>query len=367
MIRRIFGLLVIVMSSCIDVFNFTAELEERALVVEGFITTQPGIHQIRLSKADKFGPDYIGLNRPETLATVLIKDDLGRVTKLEEGNDRGIYSTEEGFSAEVGRSYNLEIILFDGKRYISKPEKVFQVPEIDSLTYHDVKRASTDRLNEEYGVQVMAHFQDPAEESNYYYWKMLESTFVLVTEPHLTRREAPGLNLPFGIDDSGACCHRCFHTDIPKPTNIITTDDVDFNGNYQRRMIAYLEDNGLRFKETYRLDLQHLSVSPETHRFLKLVDQQLRLTGSVFDPPPANIRGNMISLNDAAEEVLGHFFVSDERRLRIYIHKRNLEYYKLPQTIVPINCVAYLFQNPITGYQARPLPVDPPEDWDSES
>jgi hypothetical protein len=366
MIRRVLVLLVFLMASCIEVYNFSSEQEERALVVEGYITTQPGIHQIRLTKTEKFGPDFIGLNRTEARATVLIKDDLGRVIKLEEGNDRGIYFTPDGFSAEVGRSYNLEITLFDGKRYISRPEKVYPVPEIDSISYHAVKNASIDRLNEEFGVQVMAHFQDPEEQSNYYYWKMLESTFALITEPHLTRREAPALNLPFDIDNTGKCCSRCFHTDIPKPTNIITTDDVDFNGNYQRRMIAYIEDNGLRFKETYRLDLQHLSVSPETHRFLKLVDQQLRLTGSVFDPPPANIRGNMISLNDPEEVVLGQFFVSDERRLRIYIHKRNLEFYKLPQTIVPINCVAFLFQNPIVGYPSIPLPVDPPIDWDPE-
>lgn len=356
--HSIWLILILWISSCIDKFNFTSEEPQRILNVEGFITTIPKAHQIRLSRVEKFGPEFIGLGRPINLANVLIKDDLARVENLVETGS-GYYSTSPDFAAVVGRSYNLEIQLLDGRRYVSLREKVAPVPEVDSVTYHSVRTVTTDRLNDEIGVQVMAHFQDPPEQENYYFWNLLESDFVLVTEPELyhlppDHRTCPKCPAP------KPCCSRCFHKNIPKPTNIITLSDTEFNGIYQRRGIAYVIDDGLRFKETYRLDIQHLSVSAETHRFLKLIDQQLSLTGSVFDPPPANIRGNMISLNDRDEQVLGHFFVSDERFLRIYIQRDQLEFRLSPQTTVPSDCRNYLQQ---FNFPMPFLSVDPPADW----
>lgn len=355
-------ILLLLMSSCIDKFNFVSDEPERMLNIEGFLTTVPKAHQIRISQVEKFGPEFIGLGRPVLLATVLIRDDLGRVERLTELSS-GYYSTSSDFAAEIGRSYNLEIQLLDGRRYISLKEMAMPVPEVDSVTYHSVRTVTTDRLNDEFGVQVMAHFQDPPDVENYYFWNVLESDFALITEPDL-------YHLPFDHPTCPRCpapkdcCTRCFHKDLPKPTNIITVSDVDFDGIYQNRRIAYVRDDGLRFKETYRLDIQHLSVSPETHRFLRLVDQQLRLTGSVFDPPPANIRGNLISLDNREEQVLGHFFVSDERFLRIYIQRDKLEFYLRPQTTVPDDCRDYLLQ---AFFPMPLLSVDPPADWDPDN
>jgi hypothetical protein len=358
-VKKFLVFIVFLSYSCIDRYQFTAEPGGRALTVEGFITTKPGVHKITLRRAERFGPEFIGLNLPEGLAKVIIKDDMGRVTSLTE-EESGIHVTEPDFAAEVGRSYNLEIVLRNGKRYISRSEKVFAVPEVDSVSYQAVRRASPDRFDDEIGVQVTAHFQDPPDEQNFYFWKSLESTFVLITEPDL-----PGTGSGVaGLPPCPPCCTRlCYHRDLPKPTNIITVSDEDFNGTYQRREIAYIFDDGLRFKDTYRLDVQHLSLSQETQRYLRLIDQQLRLTGSVFDPPPANIRGNILSLDNPDELVLGHFFASDERLLRIYIKKDNLEFFRSPQKIVPRCCIHFLFQDPRTGYVAPLVPVDPPLDW----
>jgi hypothetical protein len=348
----------VLLSTCIDPFGFNAELGEQALAVEGYITTIPGHQEIRLRRAEVFGPDYIGVNRPEGLATVLIKDDLGRVTRLVEQEQRGLYLTEEIFAAEIGRSYNLEIITQNKKRYVSRPELVSQVPELDSVSYRAVRTPGSDRLNDEYGVQVLAHFQDPVEEDNFYFWRTLESDFVLVSEPEL------GHAGPAGMPTCPPCCESiCFHTDVPKPGNIVTVPDTDFNGQYQNRVVAYVVDDGVRFKDTYRLELQHMSVTQETQRYLQLIDQQLRLTGSVFDPPPANIRGNMISLDDPDELVLGQFFAVDVRHVQLYIQRDKLEFYKRPQTLILRCCIHYLYQDPRTQYVAPLLPTAPPADW----
>ena len=88
--------------SCIDKFPFTSDLPPKILNIEGYLTTMPKAHQIRLSRADRFGPEFNGLNRPEQLATVMIKDNLGNVESLDEVSP-GIYRTSDDFAAQVGR------------------------------------------------------------------------------------------------------------------------------------------------------------------------------------------------------------------------------------------------------------------------
>jgi hypothetical protein len=349
-LKRVIYILLILGFSCIDKYAFESAEPEGLLNVEGYLTTLPKQHVIRLSRADKFGPEFIGLNRPISTATVLIKDDVGNVEQLEH-TESGLYLSRPDFAAEIGRKYNLEIELIDGSRYISSPEEVFEVPRLDSVTYNAIRIPSTDRLNDEIGVEIVGHFQDPENRQNYYFWNLLVSDFQFIAEPennHNGPNHPTCPRCPNPLD----CCRVCYRKEIPKPVNIITIDDTDFNGNYQRRRIAYIRDNGLRFKGIYRLDMQHLSVSQEAHRYLKLIGQQLNLTGSVFDPPPANIRGNFFNLDKIEEQVLGYFFVSDEVPIRVYIDRENLEHVVRPVTGFPTDCRA-----------GRGASINPPLDW----
>jgi hypothetical protein len=345
-----FFFLMILGFSCIDIFPFESAEPEGLLNVEGFVTTLPKAHVIRLSRADKFGPEFIGLNRPITTASVLIKDDVGNVELLEH-SESGLYLTRSDFAAQIGRKYNLEIQLIDGSRYISKPEEVLEVPPLDSVAYNAISIPSTDRLNDEIGVEIVGHFQDPADQQNFYFWNVLVSDYQLIAEPE-NNHNGPNHPTCPRCPNPLECCRVCYRSELPKPTNIITTDDTDFNGNYQSRRIAYIRDNGLRFKGIYRLDMQHLSVSQEAHRYLKLIGQQLNLTGSVFDPPPANIRGNLYNLDNIEEQVLGYFFTSDEVPIRLYIKRENLEFVLRPVTGYPTDCRA-----------ARNSSINPPIDW----
>jgi hypothetical protein len=354
--------IILIFSTCISPFSVESMETDRILNVEGYITTVPKAHVLRLSYSRPFGPDFTGPGPGIVTATVYLRDNLGNIEMLKSkppkdnfDNIRGFYETSEDFAAVVGRSYTLHIKLVDGTNYQSFPELVTPVPDLDSLTYRAVRSATEDPLNDEFGVELIAHFQDPPDEKNNYYWIPLESDFVLVAEPHLHRN----------VKD---CCEICYHRDMPFPLNVNTVSDIDFNGLYQRRVAAYVVDNGVRFKDTYRLDVQHLSVSDEAHRFLKLVSQQTSLSGSVFDPPPANIRGNIINLDNPDEQVLGYFFASDERFLRTYIQKSKLEFVRVPATIIPFDCQEYLDpdgknQDPRIGYFPPPLPLDPPDDW----
>jgi hypothetical protein len=349
-------IILLLFSSCIEPYNAEVDVPDRGLTVEAIITTLPGPQEVKLTRNAPYGLSFVGINRPEILAKVALRDDLGRSFVFSESQDPnrpGVYFSDPDFSVEVGRTYNLELELFSGKRYISRPETVQAVPKIDSLTYASVRTATTNKYIGEVGVQVTAHFQDPKGIENYYHWRPLRSTFVLITEP-----EAEGTRNP-----PVSCCARCFFWDIPRPSNVITHDDRETDGLYQRQVVAYLLDDGLRFKEAFRLDFLHLGVGQRANTFLRLVNQQLSLTGSVFDPPPANIRGNMISLDDPDEQVLGYFMVADAQQMRVYIQREKLEFLKTPTSRIYGDCRSYLQDLRLNTNFPLFLPVDPPDDW----
>jgi hypothetical protein len=350
MLKRLIYILLIIPISCVDPYQIEIPQGAQLLTVDGFITTDPGPHLIRLTRSDTYGSVFEGLIRPVIRATVGIRDSEGNVTFLNELANDGVYATPEGFMARVGVSYSLQIDLQNGKSYTSLPERVESVPQIDSLSYKSVRFNTNERLTDLIGVQVFAHFRDPSDQTNFYYWRNGPSTFVLVANPELHTLPPNHPTNPRGPDPKD-CCSICYIEDASRIQRFTLASDDNFNGLSQRLPVLFIEDNGLRFKQTYRAEIQQISVSSDAHRFLRLIEQQTNLTGSVFDNPPANIRGNIISLDDPDEVVLGYFMAGSVDKKQVYIEKNKLEFLQTPR-IIPDDCLT------VSGAQ-----LSPPSDW----
>ncbi len=340
-----------VWAACVDPYNFQTSSGELLVTVEGFITTAPGPHFIRLSRSDRYGSVFEGLVRPISRATVIIRDKEGNIEFLEETEIDGTYKTSEQFSAELGKEYIIQVRTAAGRNYSSLPESPYPVPPIDSITINTVVIPTTNPLIDLSGAQLVAHFKDPADEKNYYQWVHGESVHVLFTNPELyTLPRFDDFN-PRGPAPKD-CCDKCYRYERLTRMPIVIADDISFNGNATRLPVMVIPDNGQRFRETYRIDVHQMSITEKAYRFLLLAKQQLETEGNIFDPPPANIRGNMISLDDPEEVVLGYFYVCDVQTRRVYIHNRDMEWLQ-PVNVIPDDC--------------REVPnsfVNPPPDWD---
>lgn len=361
--KYFFPLILVTHFSCIDPFEAKTDSNAEYLIVEGMLTTKAKSHEIRITRSSRFITEtFMDLNRPVTGARVFISDEFGAgVILIERGN--GYYDTPADYFGEIGKKYTLEIVLADGTIYSSFPEEIKEVPKVDSVTYNTVNKPTEQRYLDEIGVEVYAHFQDPPEEENYYFWRPLESYYMVVTEPE--QYYTPVFYEPPRHPWPLECCNVCYDSEIPFPYTLITHSDRESNGLYQKRMMTYIIDDGLRFKDTYRLDLLHLSITENAYRYLRLVNQQRGLSGSVFDLPPANIRGNMANISNPEEQVLGYFFACDEEFIRTYIKRSQLESPATP-VLVPQDCRNKYFNEYPDPFRPNPdpLPVDPPDDWD---
>ncbi len=346
MLKRLIYLALFLPVACIEPYKVEVPEGEQLLTVEGLIHTGPGPHAVSLSRSATYGSNYEGLIRPIIGATVVVRDNEGRVVFLEEGGDpRGRYFTPSDFRAEIGKSYTLQIQTAEGKVYTSLPERVESAPAIENITLKTVKIAVEGRENPRSGVQLIAELNDPADQSNFYFWRVGPIVHVLETRPDLYTIREPRTPAPKD------CCEVCYRTETTGNQSLFIAQDDGFNGLSTRIPAAFIEDNGIRLVNKMRVDLKQYAVSQEAYRFLRLVKQQAEISGSIFDPPPATIRGNMISLDSPDEVVLGYFIAAGESSKRIYVDKNDLTFHQIKVTI-PDDCR--------TMDNAT---LDPPADW----
>lgn len=346
--KRLFFLLLLISFGCVEPYEVDLEEGPQILTVDGTITSGAGPHRIFLSRSATYGSVFEGLVRPVSGATVIARDELGNVVFFaEKSENKGEYQAPDSFFAVIGRSYTLQIQLSDGKVYTSFPEKVTQPPAIKNLSYRSVTTPVEGEINNASGVQLIVDIDDPGEENNFYYWRNARATYVLETRPDLFVDRETMDPAPKG------CCSICYTSELIGNQSIFIATDDNFNGLSTKIPVGYIPDDGVRFIQTYRIDLRQLSISAEAYRFLRLVKQQSELSGSVFDPPPATIRGNMISLDDPDEVVLGYFIAAGETTERVYIDGNQLEFRQNLATI-PDDCR-------VVGNSST---VNPPADWE---
>jgi hypothetical protein len=346
MLRILIYILLLLPMACIDPYKADVPDGQQLLTIEGIIHNGPGPHAISITRSATYGSVFQGLVRPVTGATVVIRDNEGRITFLEEReNSRGNYFTPAGFRAEIGKSYTLQIQTLEGKVYTSLPERVESVPPIENIALKTVTIPVEGEIIPRSGVQLISEINDPADQKNFYFWRLSPVVHVLEARPDLfvileTRTPAPK-----------DCCVTCFRTESTGNQSLFIAQDDNFNGLTTRIPAGFIEDNGLRFVSKLRVDLKQYAISQEAYRFLRLVKQQAEISGSIFDPPPATIRGNMISLDDPDEVVLGYFMAAGESSRRIYIDKSDLTF-RQNTGIIPDDC------RTVSGAS-----VDPPLDW----
>ena len=351
MLRRFIHIFLLIPFACIDPYQVNVPEGEQLLTVEGIISTGPGPHAITLTRSATYGSVFEGLIRPVSQATVVVRDNEGNVIFLTEDVDaRGTYFTPANFQAVIGRSYTLQILTAEGKVYTSTPERVESVPPISSLEIRTVSIPNSGNEVPRSGVQLIAEVRDPGDQNNFYYWRSGPAVYILETRPDLFTPRPSDAN-PNRTPQPKPCCITCFRSEVSNNKSLFVVNDDNFNGLTARVPAAFIEDDGFRFVNKFRIDLKQYSISQGAYRFLRLVKQQAEISGSIFDPPPATIRGNMINLENPDEVVLGYFMAGGETTRRIYIDKNDLTF-KQNRAIVADDCRVVFGAS-----------IDPPADW----
>jgi len=280
----------LLMTSCEDVIDLKTETGPSQLVVDGWITNQPGPQTIRLAQSAAYFNNQAASSVLQALVTVT--DDEGNIFEFKDQENKGVYQwmpQEEATTlGRIGRTYALRIV-HDGETYAAT-NSIKRVPVIDSLIYRDEKFPFTPPEGPREGYIGEFFSKDFVGMGDTYWIKPLKGGRLYGTKPNQ-------ISIAFdGAFNPGA-----------------STDGLDFILPLRQSISI----NQL-FSVGDAIGVEMHSITLETYYFLLQVRQESS-NGGIFAVPPANIPTNIRNLNPGGKQALGYFGASAVSRLETII------------------------------------------------
>src|SRR5262249_13258380 len=83
--------------------------------------------------------------------------------------------------------------------------------------------------------------------------------------------------------------------------------------------VQYIEPHSEKLSVLYSLNLRQYAISHDEYLFLQKMKKNTEQLGTIFDPQPSQISGNVHCLTDPGETVIGYVEVAQEQVKRIFI------------------------------------------------
>jgi Domain of unknown function (DUF4249) len=291
---------------CVRNINLPFRTVSAQLVVEGSISTEPPPYAIKLSYSGRFNNTYqAGMDSTFfiTDARVVIEDDQGDSESCVWVGLGTYESVDSTFVGVLGRSYRIKIYLSNGKTYVSSPERILPVPPIDSVTViYDSTYISDLRPSQ---LIVTVNSKDPAGIHNFYRWS---------ASGYIPRYACCTL-----------CCSLCEQYLAEDQINILSDQFVDGKEIIQQPVYY----SPLYWFGKHFIDIKQYSISQTAYLFWQQYLDQTNRTGSILDPLPASLIGNIYNQADSSDIALGLFSASDVFEKKVVLIPFFLQQYLL--------------------------------------
>ena len=335
----------LLLSACVERFELNESLDgEPWLVIDGTITDADETHYVKLSYASRTLRVFDGSTISG--AEVYISDGNDNRAVLTETADPGTYQTDSTtFRGRVGETYTLHITTPDGREYASLTETIRPAPPVDSVYFaleSVIRKDVFDREEEVWGLRFFLNTGDGDDRPGYYRW---------------TYTETYKFNFPTDL------FFVCYQTVSPPDLFIGSTQDLSAN-QLRGQPLHFVEKQGRRLQMRYSVLVRQQYLSERAYTFWERIQTQQKNVGSVFDPPPAPIAGNMYNVNDDKEVVLGYFVTAGVAERRIFVDRSDVP--MEPGGVVGCCSECEGMVPPSYCYKCLTLPgttLDPPSFW----
>ncbi len=311
MFRRSAWLFVTFLCGCLDPINIDTTIVGGELVISGQISTLEDQSTVTIG----ITADIERLPYPVSAATIIIYEDGDSIgTYMESSSRLGKYILQER-AGIPGKVYQIQVILPDQKTYWSAPEKM--PTDAGSVTSYYVHSREDyvdgeGTLSTKNFLKIYANATLPSAETQYFRWVVDEVYIIVVSSP-------PG---------APVTASPCFVTQPADPQYLVLLDRSNLSvTEVPDKLVAQrLVDETFMYKH-YLVTYQS-ALTKEAHDYWRKVDILVSGNGSLFDPPPAKIYGN-ISGNSEEEtgKVYGYFQAANQTVSRIFTRREDFPYY----------------------------------------
>ncbi|MCE7995323.1 MAG: DUF4249 domain-containing protein [Roseivirga sp.] len=325
--------LMVSISACSEVIDLKTDRGENLLVIYGKVTDGTAGNDLFIGRTSAIG----SAQEPVLGAEVALLEDgvtIGLYDEREEGNYR---LNLNGDSARVGRTYEVQVSLPDGRVYKSLPASMPGQAAIDQVRFDaSVVEVEVNQAGLEVKRNLIQLFVDTEivdqEKDFYLKWDIIE-TYSFQERIRNTPIPPP----------------PCFVTNNTTGQNVFLFNGEEIKVPVIRDQLLSTSEIDSRFAFDYYFSVVQTTMDKDAHDYWKLIGQISNSQGSIFDQPSAAVPGNFRNLADPDEEVLGYFEVVRSDTNRVRVRGDALDFYvsvpcpqRPPANTEPRECVACL-------------------------
>ncbi len=277
------------------------------LVVDGVINTGANaITMIKLSRSRSLG-DSVTISNPELQAQVVIEADAGSLYSLTQQGSDGTYQTGP-LNLGTASKYRLKIITHNGSSYVSDFVVAKAAPAIDSVTWKQDK-----------GVKMFVHAHDPQNKTIYYRWDFVETWLYRAANQAMLGVT----NRRIFYRDTTTQVYNCWGTE--NSTNIITASTAALSQDIvSYAPLNFLADSTEKLNIRYSINVKQYALTPEAYQYWEILKKATQETGTMFDPQPSQLPGNIRCTTNPNEPVIGFISATSVAEKRIFIDNNQL-------------------------------------------
>ena len=296
------------------------------LVVEGFINPE-GNSRITLNRTNKIEERK---RVPESNALLQVQGEDNSLYYFSEA-DSGNYVLPS-LQLNPSVKYRLHITTASGKEYFSSYQIPLITPPIDSISW----------IRQNGGLEIFVNAHDDNAKAQYYKWNFEEtwefhSAFKqnIVYVPVFVNGDVQSVSIDFyNNGKNNDSIYRCWQTRVSSSIRTGTTAGLSTARAYES--LVFYPDGSEEMSVLYTINVRQHAIGKEAFEFYQKMKKNTESLGSIFDPLPSELKGNISNPNDPAELVIGFVDISAEQEQRKFIsHDELPEWYYLPDCGLP--------------------------------
>lgn len=308
----------ILLEACTDPYALQTSSFEDALVVEATLTNQYKKQEIKLSRTyrlEENGPKI------EEGATIFVTDNLGNIFNFIE--ESGVYKSITEFQALPNRTYQLNVKTHDGKSYTSTNEALTPVNEIQNLTTSVIEK---DGIK---GVDIIVNAFDPTFSSKYYRYEY-DETYKIIAPYWINQKANVNYFAPGSIPEGEIVlalrteeARTCYSNS--KSNELLLTNTANLSEDRVYYPVRFISNQNHIIMHRYSILVKQYVQNLAAQTFYEVLKKMSGSGGNILSQnQPGFFSGNIKSIDNPNEKVIGFFSVSSYSEKRIFFNFEDL-------------------------------------------
>lgn len=306
-LKLLFILVLIIAFNCKKSYNPpTISSLNSFLVVEGVINSGSDSTFIKLSRTVNLSSKTT--IKPELMAKVSVESENNNSYILTE-TSKGYYVCA-GLNLNNDLKYRLRIMAQNGEQYLSDFVPVLNSPPVDSVNY----------TVQNMGVSIFVNTHDPNNKTRYYRWDYNETWRFHSDFNSFFKSNGDTVLYRDLVNDQ---IYTCWHTDTSSTIVLANSarlgKDVIVNNP-----VNFIASTSIKLANEYSILVKQYALTADAYNFWQNLKKNTEQLGTIFDAQPSQISGNIHSIINKSQLVIGYVSVGSISSKRLFILNRNL-------------------------------------------